>query len=158
MTIYSLDVLLSTFGTSSIIPSQGTMMNDSSKIFSDSNQMSVVAFSYESLPRSRIHGLFFFLKPWHILGKGDLEMFSLGGSLWLYFPGGSDGKESTYNVGDLGSIPGLGRSPGEANWYSLQYSCLENSMDRWAWQATYSPWGSKELDTTVWLTLFTLWL
>ena len=60
MTIYSLDVFLSLFGTSSVVPSQGTMMNDSSKIFSDSNQMSVVAFSYESLPRSRIHGLFFF--------------------------------------------------------------------------------------------------
>ena len=60
MTIYSLDVFLSLFGTSSVVPSQGTMMNDSSKTFSDSNQMSVVAFSYESLPRSRIHGLFFF--------------------------------------------------------------------------------------------------
>ena len=46
------------------------------------------------------------------------------------FPGGSDGKESACNVGDLGSIPGLGRSPGEGNSYPLQYSCLENSMDR----------------------------
>ena len=45
------------------------------------------------------------------------------------FPGGSDGKESTCNVGDLGSIPGLGRSPGEGNSYPLQYSGLENSMD-----------------------------
>ena len=41
------------------------------------------------------------------------------------FPDGSDGKGSTYNVGDLGSIPGLGRSPGEGNGYPLQYSCLE---------------------------------
>ena len=46
------------------------------------------------------------------------------------FPGGSDGKESACNVGDLGSIPGFGRSPGERNGYPLQYSCLENSMDR----------------------------
>ena len=46
------------------------------------------------------------------------------------------GKESTCNVGDLGSIPGLGRSPGEGNGYPLQYSGLENSMDRGAWQAT----------------------
>ena len=45
------------------------------------------------------------------------------------FPCGSAGKESTCNVGDLGSIPGLGRSPGEGKGYSLQYSGLENSMD-----------------------------
>ena len=45
------------------------------------------------------------------------------------FPCGSAGKESTCNAGDLGSIPGLGRSPGEGNGYSLQYSGLENSMD-----------------------------
>ena len=48
---------------------------------------------------------------------------------FLGFPGGSAGKESPCNVGDLGSIPGLGRSPGEGNGYPLQYSCLENSMD-----------------------------
>ena len=48
------------------------------------------------------------------------------------FPGGSDGKESTCNVGDLGSIPGAGRSPGEGNVCTFQYSCLENSMDRGA--------------------------
>jgi len=46
------------------------------------------------------------------------------------FPSGSDGKESACNVGDLGLIPGLGRSLGEGNGYPLQYSCLENSMDR----------------------------
>ena len=45
------------------------------------------------------------------------------------FPGGSAGKEFAYNAGDLGSIPGLGRSPGEGNGYPLQYSGLENSMD-----------------------------
>ena len=48
---------------------------------------------------------------------------------FLSFPGGSDGKESAYNTGDLGLIPGLQRSPGEGNDYPLQYSCLENSMD-----------------------------
>ena len=52
------------------------------------------------------------------------------------FPCGSAGKESTCNTGDLGSIPGLGRSPGEGKGYPLQYSCLENSMDRGAWWAT----------------------
>ena len=45
------------------------------------------------------------------------------------FPGGSAGKESACNAGDLGSIPGLGRSPGEGNSYPLQYSGLEKSMD-----------------------------
>ena len=49
------------------------------------------------------------------------------------FPGGSDGKASAYNVGDLGSIPGSGRSPGEGNGNPLQYSCLENPMDGGDW-------------------------
>ena len=52
------------------------------------------------------------------------------------FPSGSDGKASAYRAGDLGSIPGLGRSPGEGNGNPLQYSCLENPVDRGAWQAT----------------------
>ena len=56
------------------------------------------------------------------------------------FPCGSAGKESARNAGDLGSIPGLGRSPGEGKGYPLQYSGLENSMD--------SPRGRKESDTT----------
>ena len=50
--------------------------------------------------------------------------------------------------GRPGSIPRSGRSPGEGNGNPLQYSCLENSMDRGACQATYSPWGRKELGTT----------
>ena len=52
------------------------------------------------------------------------------------FSCGSAGKESACNVGDLGSIPGLERFPGEGNGNPLQYSCLENPMDRGAWQAT----------------------
>ena len=63
------------------------------------------------------------------------------------FPGGSDGKASVYNVGDPGSIPGWGRSPGEENGNPLQYSCPENPMDGGA-LVGYSPWGHKELDTT----------
>ena len=51
----------------------------------------------------------------------------------LDFPRGSDGKVSAYNTGDPGSIPGLGRSPGEGNSNLLQYSCLENAMDGGAW-------------------------
>ena len=57
-------------------------------------------------------------------------------SLTSDFPGGSDGKTSVYNVGDRGSIPGLGRSTGEGNGNPLQYSCLENPKDRGAWWAT----------------------
>ena len=52
------------------------------------------------------------------------------------FPSGSDGKESAFNVGDLSLIPELGRSPGEGNGYPLQYSCLENPLDKGAWLAT----------------------
>ena len=52
------------------------------------------------------------------------------------FPGGSVGEESACNAGDLGSIPGWGRSPGEGSGNPLQYSCLENPMHRGAWQVT----------------------
>ena len=63
------------------------------------------------------------------------------------FPGGSDGKASAYNAGDLGSIPRSGRSPGEGNGNPLQNSYLENPMDGGTWLG-YSPWGHKESDTT----------
>ena len=57
-------------------------------------------------------------------------------------------RVSAYNAGDPGSIPGLGRSPGEGNGNPLQYSCLENPMDGGAMKGCYSPWGRKESDTT----------
>ena len=66
---------------------------------------------------------------------------------WKGFPGGSDSKESACNVGDLGSNPGLGRSPGGGHGNPLQYSCLENPC----WQrslAGCNPWGHKQSDTT----------
>ena len=56
------------------------------------------------------------------------------------FPGGSDSKESACNAGDVGSILGLGRTPGEENGNPFHYSCLGNPMDRGAWQA---PWGHR---------------
>ena len=62
-------------------------------------------------------------------------------------PGGSDSKESICNVGDLGSIPGLGRSPGRGHGNPLQYSCLENPHGQRS-LAGYTPWGHKELDST----------
>ena len=61
--------------------------------------------------------------------------------------GGSDGKDSACNAGDLGLIPGLGRSPGGGHGNPLQYSCLENPHGQRS-QAGYSPWGRKELDMT----------
>ena len=70
------------------------------------------------------------------VGKIRWRMDRLPTSVFLGFPGGSDGKESACNVGDLGSIPGLGRSPGEGNSYPPYYFALENSMDREVWYAT----------------------
>ena len=67
----------------------------------------------------------------------------------VYFPGGSDGKASAYNVGDPESIPGSGRSPGEGNGNPLQYSCLENPMDRGAWQAMDSHGQEPDRNLTV---------
>ena len=57
-------------------------------------------------------------------------------SMRVYGSGGSDDKEPACNAGDMGSVPGLGRFPGGENDYPLQYSCLENSMDREAWRPT----------------------
>ena len=64
----------------------------------------------------------------HVKFRGFLDHFGV-------FPGGSDGEESACNAGDPGLVPGSGRSPGEGNGYPLQYSCLENPMDRGAWWA-----------------------
>ena len=68
--------------------------------------------------------------------------------LFMGVPGGSECKESACSAGDPGLIPGSGRSPGAGNGYPLQYTCLKIPMDRGVWQATYSTWGHKELDTT----------
>ena len=70
--------------------------------------------------------------------------------MYKAFPGGSDSKEFPCKAGDLGLNSGLGRSPWEGDGYSLQYSCLENSMDRGAWWATV--YEDAVLDTAVWLT------
>ena len=61
-------------------------------------------------------------------------------------PGASGSKESASNAGDLGSIPGLGRSPGGGHSNPLQYSCLENPCGQKS-LVSYSPWGHKESDT-----------
>ena len=66
-------------------------------------------------------------------GHSPLCFLFLRESSWPTLPGGSDGKAPVYNVGDLGSIRGSGRSSGEGNGSPLQYSCLENPMDGRAW-------------------------
>ena len=87
------------------------------------------------------------ITSWQIDGKQWLTLFwgapkslqiviaamKLKDTYSLDFPCGSDGKASACSVGDLGSIPGLGRSPGEGNGNPLQYSCLENPMDGGVW-------------------------
>ena len=90
---------------------------------------------------------FFVLLQWcsDVLLSGPLYTLFLRASKMLLlctlyllrgFPGGSDGKESTYKAGDLGSIPWSGRSPGKRNGCPLQYSCLDNPTDRGVWWAT----------------------
>ena len=64
------------------------------------------------------------------------------------FPGGSDSKESAYNVGELGSISGLGRTPGGGKATHSSTLAWRIPMNRGAWRATVSPWGHEELDTT----------
>ena len=71
-----------------------------------------------------LHYFFYHMGQEDLLGKDRLPT-----SVFLGFPGGSVGKESACNAGDLGLVPGLGRSPGEGKGYPLQYSRLENSMD-----------------------------
>ena len=89
------------------------------------------------------------LTPAGIENCGSHRSSSVYDEVWC-FPGGSDGKEFTCSERDLGSIPGLGRFPGENNGNPLQSSCLENSMDR----VGYSPWGHKVSDMTEWLSLY----
>ena len=84
---------------------------------------------------------------WRLGQEDPLEKEQATHSSILGLPYGSSGKESACNVGDLGSIPGLGRSPGEGNAYPLQYSGLENSMD------CINPWGHKQSDMTEQLSL-----
>ena len=79
------------------------------------------------------------------VGKFPWRRDRLPSPVFLGFPGGSSGKESACNAGNLGLIPGLGRSSGEGKGHPLQYSGLENS--------TNSPWGCKESDTTKQLSL-----
>ena len=77
----------------------------------------------------------------------EKHYFTLSMEVFTGLPQWLSGKESACNAGDTGSIPGSGRSPGEGHGNPLQYSCLENPMDRGAWWATVQ-WGCKESDMT----------
>ena len=91
----------------------------------------------------------------HILSFPDCESRAMAVSNpSLSFLCGSDGKESACNVGDLGSISGLGRSPGGGHGNSLQYTCLENPHEQRS-LVGYSPWGCKESDMTEQLSMCT---
>ena len=78
------------------------------------------------------------------VGKFPWRRERLPTPVFLGFLGGSDGKESACNAGDLGSIPGLGRSPGGGHGNPLQYSCLENPMDGGAWWATVHAFANSQ--------------
>ena len=73
--------------------------------------------------------------PSHFVQASPGIQNEINASYQCFFPNGSDDKESVCSAGDLASIPGLGRFPGEGNGYPLQYSCLKISMDRGAWWA-----------------------
>ena len=89
---------------------------------------------------------------WSVAAAGTLDFLFLTDTFVkhhkkeLHLPCSSDGKESACNAGDPGSILGSGRSPGEGNGNPLQYSCLENHMDKGAWRATVH--GVAESDMT----------
>ena len=103
------------------------------------------ALQAHSLPTERIH--LQCRRPWFhsLVGKIRWRRDRLPTPVFLSFSGGSDGKESTCNWGDLVSIPGLRRSPGGGHGNPLQYSCLENPHGQRS-LASYSPWGHKESD------------
>ena len=90
--------------------------------------------------------------PVQFLGQEDLLEERLPTPVFLGFPSGSDSKESVCDMGDLGWIPELGRSPGEVKGYPLQYSDLEKPHGHQSLKG-YSPWGHKELDKTEQLSL-----
>ena len=84
------------------------------------------------------------------------HQYRLPTPVFMGFPGVSDSKESACNVGDLRSVPGLGRSPGGGHGNPLQYSCLENPRGQRC-LAGCSPWGRKESDMTEKCTMYTEW-
>ena len=91
------------------------------------------------------------------VGKIPWRRDRLPTAVFWGFPEGSDGKESTCNVGDLDSVPGLGRSPGGRHGNPFQYSCLENPLGQTSLVGS-SPWGHRKSYTTKWLSTAQHWL
>ena len=104
---------------------------------------SVLAWSYISWT----------VEPARLQSMGSQRVRHNWATTTLGFPGGSDSKEFAFIVGDLGLIPGLGRSPGGGNGSPLQYSCLENLPGQRSLMG-YSPWGHTEWNTTKWLSTY----
>ena len=101
-----------------------------------SSTINTTTWCEAALPHLRTHLMFspVNMKNLHLLVFFWSFLFNLTiADLTIIFPGGWEGKASACNAGDLGLIPGLGRSPGEGSGNPLQYSCLENPMDREAW-------------------------
>ena len=96
-----------------------------------------------------VHGV---TKRWIQLSEHACTLFNFSLSYCFEFRF-LNGEESACSAGDLSSIPGSGRPPGEGNDYPLLYTCVENSRNRGAWRDTYRTWGCKESDTTEGLTL-----
>ena len=92
-------------------------------------------YFYAEIISTGIQNKLIYIKLFHYLNEQKERIHIIIAFLWG-FPGGSDGKESACNAGDQDSIPGWGRSPGGGNGNPLQYSCLENPMDRGVWWAT----------------------
>ena len=104
--------------------------NRTSSIYTGIKKEVLLELSHKIKEDEKSHDLF--SANWRTSNAGGIIQYDFKGPC---FSGASDGKASACNA-DLGSIPGLGRSPGEGNGYSLQFSCLENSMDKGSWQAT----------------------
>ena len=105
-----------------------------------------LAWQADSLPRSHLGSHVCVCVCVCLCVCVKLSYFAIEQKFSQGFPGGSEGKASTCNAGDWGSVPGLGRSSGEGNGNPLQYSCLENPHGKRN-VVGYSPWGRKESDT-----------
>ena len=110
-------------------PCQSQLLLLSTCSSSEESKRPCIPLTWVPIPASLLLSCFPLNKYFTSMGFPVLLSSFLG----LSFPGGSDGKVSVYSVGDPGSIPGSGRSPGEGNGNPCRYSCLENSMDRGTW-------------------------
>ena len=142
---FSLQWLLLLQSTGSVVVEHGLSCSKACGIFpTQGSNPCLLHWQVNSLPLSHqeipgpVHFVFFFFPfifwPCSLWDLSSPPRIEPRPSAVSGFPGGSNGKESAFNAGDLSSIPGSGRFPAEGSGCPLQYSCLENSMDRGAWQ------------------------